>query len=98
MVTYLTEFLIIRPFHVFLKQFQSNFQVKDDIAVKCMEHSSGKNKLHWPARDDINTYNKDDVLLILSKPLIPTNSRGDFKMEDTDYKMGNDEMKHRCKI
>ena len=33
-----TEFLMIRPFHVFLKQCQSNFQVKDDIVVKCMDH------------------------------------------------------------
>ena len=63
-----------------------------------MEHSSGKNKLHWPARDDINTYSMDDVLLILLKPLIPTNSRGDFKMDDTDHKMENGEMKHRYKI
>ena len=62
-----------------------------------MEHSSGKNK-RWPARDDINTYNMDDVLLILLKPLIPTNSRGDFKMDETDYKMANNKMKHRYKI
>ena len=92
------EFLMIRPFHVFLKQYQSNFQVKDDIVVTCMEHSSGKNKLRWQARDDINTYNMEDFLLILSKPLISTNSRADFKMDNTDYKMENDEMKHRYKI
>ena len=57
-----------------------------------------KKKLHWPARDGINTYNMDDVILILLKLLIPANSSGDFKMDDTDYKMANDEMKHRYKI
>ena len=67
-----TEFLMIRPFHVFLKQCQSNFRVKDDIVLKCMEHSCGKNKLRWPPRDDINTYDIDDVLLILLKPFLPT--------------------------
>ena len=59
-----TKFLMIRSSHVFLKQCQSNFQVKDDIVVKHIEHSSGKNKLRWSARDDINTYNMNDVLLI----------------------------------
>ena len=55
---------MIRSFHVFLKQCQSHFQVKDDIVVKYTKHSSGKNKLRWSARDDINTYNMNDVLLI----------------------------------
>ena len=80
MLLTVTEFLMIRPFHVFLKQCQTNFQVKDDI---CKMHGKfvQKNKLPWPARDDINTYNMDDVLLILSKPSIPTNSNRDFKMD-----------------
>ena len=63
-----------------------------------MHGSFGNNKLCWPARDHINTYNRDDVLSILLKPLIPTNSRGDFKMDETDYKMANNKMKHRYKI
>ena len=42
MLLTVTEFLMIRPFHVFFKQCQTNFQVKDDIVVKCMENLSRK--------------------------------------------------------
>ena len=85
-----TEFLRIRPFHVFFKQYQSNFQVKDGIVVKCMEHSSGKKTtLASKGRYEHLQYG---WCPFYQKTLIPTNSRGDFKMDDTDYKTANDEM------
>ena len=60
--------------------------MKDDgVVVKCMDHISGKNKMRWPSKDDIHAYTIDQILYKLTKPVIPTNSRGYFKMDDAEY-------------
>ena len=57
-----------------------------------MEHTQGKNKFRWPGRDDINEYLVSDVITKLTNTLIPTNSRGDFKIEEREYDSINNKL------
>ena len=61
----------------------------DGVIVKCMSKGAGRNSFHWPHTDDVCLYKKHDVLKVLEHHIIPTNSRGGYKLCEDDFDSAN---------
>ena len=58
-----------------------------------MQRSARKNSFRWPQKDDVVVYDRSDVICDMRKPIVPTNNRGDYKMDEDDYLLANEKLK-----